>query len=424
MRFDEARHLLSRTGFGIKPQELEKLQTFEYADGVDYLLENMQKRDAIEEPAWINEALPKKRFKELSTQEREMVKKMRRGQGLKLKIWWYTQLASSDDQLNEWMTRFWHGHFTSELKKVKWPILMYRQNMLFRKHALGNFGSLLHATAKDGAMILYLDTIRSKKGHPNENFGRELLELFTLGEGNYSESDIQNAARSFTGWSLERNSGNFRFVPRNHDNGLKVFLGQKGNFGGEEIIDIILNQRQTALFVSRKLYRAFVGEWPDKATGRKLADLFYDGNYEIKPLLRAILTSNGFRDPANRGMMIKTPAELIAGTMRSFNFSFKKQKMMVRLGKILGEDLFDPPGVKGFFEGREWITTASLLARTNLMKKAAKRLAHKEQSSEQFGNVHTIRALLLPVASVKSPKHSAAVKTIELCLMDPAYQLK
>ncbi|BDY12062.1 DUF1800 domain-containing protein [Hydrogenimonas cancrithermarum] len=422
MRFDEARHLLSRTSFGIRPEDLTTMQTFSYEEGVESLLDKHYDATAVEAPQWIGEPLLKRRIKDLSPTERAALRQKQRKKGIELKIWWYERMVTAEDQLREWMTRFWHGHFTSELKKVKWPILMYRQNVLFRKHALGNFATLLHAVAKDGAMIIYLDTIRNKKGHPNENFGRELLELFTLGEGHYSESDIKNAARAFSGWSLKRSSGAFRFVGKNHDDGIKYFLGQTGRFGGEEIIDIILKQYQTARFVSGKLFKALVGKEPDPLTEKEIAGIFYDSGYAIKPLLRAILLSDAFRNPKNRGMMIKSPAELIAGTMRAFNLSPKTPKRVARLGKMLGEDLFDPPGVKGYFEGEAWITTASLLMRINLMHNAARRIRDKLPAGYENGN--RLKGLLLPTNPAKPFPSGSAESILAACLTDPAYQLK
>jgi uncharacterized protein (DUF1800 family) len=242
MRFDEARHLLSRTSFGIRADEIEYMRHKSYKEAVEKILNRVQstKTAAPELSTAASVIVP---YRRLNAQQKEELKKRRRKEGRALKGWWFSRMVESRDQFGEWMTLFWHGHFTSELRKVKWPILLYRQNVLIRRHALGNFGRLLHEMAKDGAMMIYLDTIRNKKGHPNENFGRELLELFSLGEGHYSESDVKSAARAFTGWSLDRRKGTFRFRQRLHDDGIKRFLGQSGHFGGSDIIDIILKQK-------------------------------------------------------------------------------------------------------------------------------------------------------------------------------------
>ncbi|WP_456381721.1 DUF1800 domain-containing protein [Hydrogenimonas sp.] len=421
MDFDEARHLLSRTSFGFRWDELEAMRSISYTEGVERLISSVPSR-TVEAPQWLAKPLRVKRWKELSAAEREVVKRERRRRSLELKVWWYRQMIASDRQLVEWMTRFWHGHFTSELKKVKWPGLMFRQNRLFREHALGNFKTLLHAVAKDGAMMIYLDTVRNRKNHPNENFARELLELFTLGEGHYSENDIKNAARAFTGWGLDRRTGTFRFRSKHHDDGMKIFLGEKGRFGGEEIIDIVLRRPQTARFVSVKLFVALTGTYPEKTIENRLGELFYRSGYEIRPLLRAILLSDPFRDPANRGAMVKSPAELIAGTLRSFSIGKLPLEKAVRMGRVLGEDLFDPPGVEGFAQNREWITGDTLLLRQTLMRKTAGKIASSD-TLESHGP-EEIRRWLLPVDPAVTPKSVSTRRRLEAILTDPAYQLK
>ncbi|WP_300367646.1 DUF1800 domain-containing protein [Hydrogenimonas sp.] len=421
MQFDEARHLLSRTSFGFRHDELEAMRRLSYTEGVERLISSASSR-TVDTPEWLAKPLSAKRWKELSAAEREIVKKERRRRSRELKIWWYRQMIASDRQIVEWMTRFWHGHFTSELKKVKWPLLMFRQNRLFREHALGNFKTLLHAVAKDGAMMIYLDTVRNQKRDPNENFARELLELFTLGEGHYTEHDIKNAARAFTGWGVDRRTGSFRFRARRHDDGMKRFLGEKGRFGGEEIVDIVLRQPQTARFVSAKLFRALTGLSPDDATVNRLGELFYRSGYEIRPLLRAILLSDTFRDPANRGAMVKSPAELIVGTLRVLPLKRGSLENAVRLGRFLGEDLFDPSGVKGFPENREWITSDTLLLRETMMRKAARKAvpSHALASLEP----ETMRRWLLPVDPAIPIETASVRRTLEAIVTDPAYQLK
>ena len=199
-------------------------------------------------------------------------------------------MLATDQPLTERMVLFWHNHFTSSFQKVRYPAALLRQNALFRREALGNFATLLKDVARDPAMLIYLDGMRSVARQPNENFARELLELFTLGEGHYSEADIKAAARAFTGWTVDRETGEFRSRDHEHDDGEKTFLGQTGRFDGEQIIAILLRHPRTAETIVEKLWREFVSLKPDPAEVKRLAASFRNG-YEIKPLMRSILLS-------------------------------------------------------------------------------------------------------------------------------------
>jgi uncharacterized protein (DUF1800 family) len=216
-------------------------------------------------------------------------------------------------------------------------------------------------------MLRYLDGARSRKGEPNENFARELLELFTLGEGHYTEADIKAAARAFTGWTIDRQTGAFTLRPRWHDGGIKDFLGWRGAYDGDGILDILLNHPRTAEQVVEKLWRAFVSNSPERAQVQRLATLFRDSDYEIKPLLQALLASRAFRAPEARGRLIKSPIDLLVGTARQFQIPLEQPQRLVHLGRRLGQDLFDPPNVKGWPGGTAWITTDSLLERQSLL---------------------------------------------------------
>ena len=212
---------------------------------------------------------------------------------------------------------FWHNHFTSSLNKVRWPHLLYHQNALFRRLATGNFAELLRAVARDRAMLLYLDSQTNRVGQANENFARELLELFTLGEGQgYTERDIREAARAFTGWMVNPGTGEFTVARRFHDTGSKTFLGRTGRFDGDDIIDIVLDQPRIAEHICEKLWRAFVSDTPDAGAVRRLAAVFRGSGYELRPTLRALFLSAEFRAPANRGVLTKSPVDVVAGTLR------------------------------------------------------------------------------------------------------------
>jgi uncharacterized protein (DUF1800 family) len=261
------------------------------------------------------------------------------------------------------MTLFWHNHFVSSQQKVKVALLMYRQNVTLRENALGNFGTLLHAVARDPAMVIYLDNAQNRKGTPNENFAREVMELFTLGEGHYGEQDIKEAARAFTGWSLDRDTGRFRFRPFIHDYGQKTVLGRTGNLDGDDVLDVLLSKPETAEFVTRKLWREFVSPDPDEREVKRIAARFRDSHYDIKVALQAMLTSEAFYAAENRGTLIKSPVDLVVGTMRQFGMRPSEAIPFAVAAAGMGQNLFGPPNVKGWPGGEAWINASTLLAR-------------------------------------------------------------
>jgi uncharacterized protein (DUF1800 family) len=376
MGFDDARHLLSRTSFGATPAEIQALASIDYATAVDRLLAKSHPQAVTATPAWVNEGLA-----DLRRRQQEVVRAGKldgvqpqaqrpiQEQARELRRWWVEEMLETDQPLVEKMTLFWHNHFTSSLQKVRFPPAMFRQNALYRREALGNFATLLKAVARDPAMLIYLDGVRSIARQPNENFARELLELFTLGEGHYSEADIKNAARAFTGWSIDRETGQFVDRQPQHDDGEKTFLGQTGRFNGHDIIAIVLRQPRTAETVVEKLWREFVSLKPDPAEVKRLAAIFRNGGYEMKPVMRALLLSPAFRDPANRAALIKSPVELIIGTVHVLGLPVPEPTGLVRMMAGLGQSPFDPPNVKGWPGGDSWITTNTLLLRQQFLRR-------------------------------------------------------
>lgn len=224
------------------------------------------------------------------------------------------------------MTLFWHNHFATSQKKVRYPQLMYRQNVLFRRHGLGNFATMLREVARDPAMIVFLDSATNRKGQPNENFARELMELFTLGEGHYSERDVKEAARAFTGWSIEPETGEFRFQRFQHDGGVKTVLSNTGNLNGDDVLDILLAHPRTAEFITEKLWREFVSPEPEADEVKRLARAFRQSGYDISALMRELMTLNAFYASENRAALIKSPVELMVGTMKLFDIEFKNPR--------------------------------------------------------------------------------------------------
>jgi len=277
------------------------------------------------------------------------------------------EMLDTPSPLTERMTLFWHNHFVSSQQKVKLAELMYRQNVTLRANALGNFGSLLHAMARDPAMVVYLDSARNRKGTPNENFAREVMELFTLGEGNYGEQDIKETARAFTGWSLDRATGEFRFRPFIHDYGVKTVLGRSGDLDGDQVLDILLAQPQTAEFITRKLWREFVSPDPDPAEVARIAKRFRESRYDIKVALQGLLTSDAFYAHENRGALIKSPIDLVVGTLRQFDLKPAEPIPFAFAAATMGQNLFSPPNVRGWPGQEEWINSTTLLARKTFL---------------------------------------------------------
>ncbi len=285
----------------------------------------------------------------------------------RLALWWADRMVATPRPLEEKMTLFWHDHFATSEAKVRDVRKMHLQNRTLRAHATGDFRSLLLAVMRDPAMLVYLDNRENVRGRPNENFGRELLELFTMGVGNYSEQDIREASRAFTGWTNE--VLDFRFDAEVHDAGPKTFLGHEGNLGGEDVLDIILEQPATAEFIAGKVYRYLVREDPAPALQAELGRRLRDSGYELKALLRTILSSRDFYSPPSVATQIKSPVQLVVSTYRKLGVG--KAPTVPDMNSLtgrLGQQLLYPPNVAGWAGGRTWITPATLLERGNAMR--------------------------------------------------------
>lgn len=307
--------------------------------------------------------LGKMERRDLSKEEKKQIRKQSREDLQNLNLLWLEEMTHSKAQLREKMALFWHGHFASRNINI-----LYQQQLLavIREHALGNFGDLLRGVSKSAAMISFLNNQQNKKQHPNENFAREVMELFTLGRGNYTETDIKEAARAFTGWN-HRLDGEFVFRQRDHDTGSKTILGKTGFFKGDEVLDLLLEKRQTAYFISRKVYRYLVNEQviPDERV-RWLGDRFYDSGYKIMRLLEDIARSDWFYAPENTGVKIKSPVELWVGIRRTLPLELEDPESQLVLQKALGQILFYPPNVAGWPGGRNWIDSSSLMLRLRI----------------------------------------------------------
>jgi uncharacterized protein (DUF1800 family) len=355
----QTKHLYSRAGFGLA---FADKKTAEH-DSVKRAVKDLFKSSETDEPINVvqgntdyamlmkGDILAKKQFLQ---QQRQQEKD--------LNLAWVNKMSITDAVLREKMTLFWHNHFACRSNNA-----MYAQqlNNIHREHALGNFREMVLEVSKSPAMLQFLNNQQNHKGHPNENFARELMELFTIGRGNYTERDVKESARAFTGWGFDKD-GVFKVRPFLHDDGEKTFLGKTGNLTGEDVIDRLLEQKQTAYFISNKLFKYLVNEIPVSAHVNAMADIFYQNNYEIKPLLEYVFTAEWFYDDNNIGNMIKSPVEFIVGLNRQFYITYQRPEVLLEFQRTLGQILFYPPNVAGWPGGRNWIDSSSLMYRLKI----------------------------------------------------------
>ena len=285
-----------------------------------------------------------------------------------LASWWLYRMRHTPAPLLEKTTLFWHGHFATSAAKVNEAKLMLRQNDLFRANCFGDFQALVKAIGRDPAMLLYLDSSTNRKNHPNENFAREVLELFTLGPGNYTERDIQQLARCYTGWEIQHEE--FKFNSYQHDTASKTIFGRSGDFDGDSALPIVFDQPAAATFTVTKLVRYFVADESFLSTEwiAPLAQQFRASQFQIRPLLETILSSRLFYSPEVRGAKVRSPVEATIGFLRSFDAGANLQNLVSGL-RGLGQLPLFPPNVKGWNGGRQWINASTIVARANLMKK-------------------------------------------------------
>jgi hypothetical protein len=394
-----AAHLLERAGFGGTPEEIERLASLTPQQAVDSLvdyqrIDNSNARAFEESGVWDpgmdpfppsraeavrlarerGEALGVKALPPGSPRRLQpVVDKFFYGlransvETQRLGVWWANRMITTTRPLEEKLTLFWHGHFATGDAKVRDYRMMLRQNEMLRRNAAGQLRDLLVGILEDPAMLVYLDNGENVRKHPNENFGRELLELFTMGVGHYTERDVREAARAFTGWT--NNVLDFRIDKDQHDFGEKTFLGRTGPLDGTDIIDTILNQDVTGEFVAAKIYRYFVRDEISPAVRTELGRGFKRSRYAIRPLLKRIFLSKDFYSPPSVATQIKSPVVLVVSTYRKMGL--RELPTIPDFGRLtggLGQTLFDPPNVAGWAGGRTWITPATLLQRGNLFR--------------------------------------------------------
>ena len=364
-------HLMWRAGFGPAVEQLGDLAKYTPKQFYKALVKASEKKPGYVNVAddylqglymGIEEVGRQQQRKELTADERKMVQQKNRDGIRNLNVYWLHEMVNSSAQLREKMAFFWHGHFACRNLNI-----FFQQGLLdvIRRNALGNFGTLLKEVSKNAAMLNFLNNQQNRKDHPNENFAREVMELFTLGRGNYTENDVKEAARAFTGWSATL-KGEYIFRKGQHDFGSKTVLGKTGNFDGEEVLDILLQQKQTAKFITQKLYKFLVNEQVDNAKVEWLADRFYKNEYDISKLLEDIFTSDWFYEEKNIGAKIKSPVELIAGIQRMLPMKFEQDEVLLLIQRSLGQLLFYPPNVAGWPGGKNWIDSSTLMMRMRI----------------------------------------------------------
>ncbi len=384
----EAAHLLSRAGFGGGPLEIKNLHALGREKAVESLIHPAESLDAFPLPEWSTREQAaadmraraeqfretKKAMRGLSPEEAAKIKreaqqqfnKESRQHGLEAQGWWFRRMLMTRAPLREKMTLFWHDHFATSIQKVKLPALMMFQNELFRKNAFGSSKEMTQTILLDPAMMLYLDTQNSKKGKPNENFAREVMELFTLGEGSYTEQDIREAARAFTGYQINRKDGTVFHDKRQWDSSDKTVFGETGPHDGKAVIDLIFKKKEAARFISKKIWEFFVADSPPAAAIDSLAGTFTRGNFEIAPLLREIFLSKEFYSTSVMRAQIKSPIQYLVALLKELEITTPPVGFPITAQLQLGQILFLPPNVAGWDWGQAWINTNTLLTRYNL----------------------------------------------------------
>ena len=427
LTFDEARHLVERTGIGAEWQTIQRFETLTRDQAINYLLKNRDYRlpRAPGMSSWRHTVSLRNNMRRKRT-----IKRISRDEGKKLQAWWVKHLLATRSPFLERMTLFWHNHFPSSIAKTMQVSMLHQQNLTLRKNALGNFGQMIHDISRDPAMLLYLDGNSNTKTKPNENFARELLELFTVGIGKYSENDMREAARAFTGWGIDDRNGQFIIRPGEHDSGVKTFMGKRGNFKGEDIINILLEHPRTAERIAEKMWYEFVSiTRPDMRVIKQWAHAFRSSHYDISTLIHAVFTSKDFWSRHNRGALIKSPIQLTLGTLRTLPYSSAHIDLAHNLN-IMGQGVFAHPSVKGWSGGKTWISTQSLLRRSSMMNNltAGNLNEYKNRGgiSAKMPDVspELLRHWLLAIPPLHAPPQIPGKQRLTRAfVLDPAYQV-
>ncbi|MEO8825106.1 MAG: DUF1800 domain-containing protein [Chthoniobacterales bacterium] len=368
-----AAHLLNRAGFGGSPDEVQAFHAKGLETAVKSLIEGKDDDTLFPAPDWAKSRDMTETRTELVSLPEDQRKKIQqqlrmngRDEMLALREWWMTRMRYTEWPLREKMALFWHGHFATSIEKVHETYWMYLQNQTFRTHGLGSFQGLVKWMTRDPAMIRWLDLQQSNLRHPNENFAREVMELFTLGEGHYTEKDIRESARAFTGYRFDPKTQQFAFAANQHDEGQKTFMSKTGNFDGDGIVDIIFEQPQCARFMAKKIWSFFAYENPPQDIVDILAEEFRAKNYNVGGFLSSIFQSSEFYSKTAYRTQIKSPAQWIVETSKTLETKIPDTLATENAMRQMGQVLFAPPNVKGWVGNRAWISTSTLFFRYNM----------------------------------------------------------
>jgi uncharacterized protein (DUF1800 family) len=369
-----AAHLLNRAAFGGTPAEIEAIRKKGLTPAVRDLVDVSPDAANVPPPTWAHPRNIREQRMEIKAakdrgenfQEKARAVRMMEGENiLDLRRWWLERMMNGPAPLLEKMTLFWHGHFATSIQKVKDPYWMWLQNDTLRRNALGSFATLARKMSRDPAMMIYLDLEQSRREHPNENWARELMELFTVGIGNYTEQDIRESARAFTGYRLDMTTQQFRFAPMQQDLGPKNFMGRSGGLNGDDIINVLLSKPACAQFIGRKLWRFLVEDEPSSQIVDAVASSIRAHNYEMRPVLHEIFSSTEFYSDRAMRTQIKSPVQYIVQTSKVLEAPLPSPVVAQNAMRQMGQILFAPPNVKGWDGGKAWISTSTLLFRYN-----------------------------------------------------------
>jgi uncharacterized protein (DUF1800 family) len=365
---DDAAHLLRRAGFGATPQQIDRTYALGREEAVEYLI-NGKLPDGVEAP-FAHVDLEPFKMTDQGLDQRQGPEKIFEVQ--KFRIWWIDRMVRTDRPLEEKMTLFWHGLFTSGLRESKIPRWLIDQNLLFHKEAIGNYKRLTREIIYDPAMLKYLNNDENVRGKPNENLARELMELFTMGEGNgYTEQDIPQVARALTGLTPRPprlGGGGSIMRPTMHDIGQKTIFGHTGRFGPDDVVNLIFDRPEPANYLAQRLWTFFAGPEAGEQDLAPIAAALREHNWDVAPALRVMFNSRAFYSDKNRHAIIKSPIELEVGTLRLLEEPPEPRILFAatNAAKVMGEELLQPPNVKGWPGGEHWITSSAIYTRYNV----------------------------------------------------------
>lgn len=366
----EARHLLARTGFGASPDAISDLIGVPYETAVAQIVDGVQTAPTLPMPTWTDGwHYPSDLIFALGQTAQELFFANRYLDFEDLSGWWLAEMIATPSPLTERLVLFWHDHFATSYGQAENPRWMADQNRMFRAHAAGSFVELAGAVLRDPAMLDYLSNTENSADAPNENLGREFLELFTLGQGRgYTEADVKEAARALTGHSIGAfDGGKYAFYRDIHDAGSKTILGQTGDFSAEDLPRLVTQDPNFGPYIVEKLWLHFVSDTPDADEVARLADLWRANGFEMKPLLTALFMTDAFWAEENRGRLVKSPIELMVGTIRTLGLTDIDTGDLIWAAEDMGQMPFMPPNVGGWPSGTGWITDATAVGRATLM---------------------------------------------------------